>query len=290
MRSQARALGSALLTSLALLALPRPAYAQSAQPAAAAPQPGGDVIHLKDGGMLRGTLIEAIPNDHATIQLATGSSAIVAWEKIARIERSSPAVAAAAAVPTAAVVTQGVFVHIESDRTVTLERMGSSRRIWTAVCNSPCDRELDPNGTYRIAGRGVRASGNFSLSARPGERVVIEVDPASKAAFVGGIVLTSVSIPVMLISALVGLVLSAADSAGIDTNPTPAWIVAGASAGALIGGIVMIANNSSSTAAVQPLAARPAASDPRRREATWRTAGTFDPASPPTVPLLRVAF
>src|SRR5439155_16237620 len=63
----------------------------TAPPAASGPAPSGphivapvgsDVVHLKDGGMIRGVLIEAIPKDHATVQLGTGQNAIIPWHLI----------------------------------------------------------------------------------------------------------------------------------------------------------------------------------------------------------------
>src|SRR5258708_2202808 len=48
----------------------QPPPAPSSAPHAGAT--GSDVIYLKNGGLLRGTIIDAIPNAQARIQLATG--------------------------------------------------------------------------------------------------------------------------------------------------------------------------------------------------------------------------
>src|SRR5258708_5814996 len=64
---------------------------------------GGDVIYMKNGGMLRGTIVDAIPNSQARIQLATGEIATVPWSEIARIEHGAtppaPATGAPGSVP-----------------------------------------------------------------------------------------------------------------------------------------------------------------------------------------------
>ena len=65
---------------------PTPAPGASVQ---RAPSVGQDVIYMKNGGILRGTIIDAIPDAQARIQLATGEIATVPWQAIDRIEHGS---------------------------------------------------------------------------------------------------------------------------------------------------------------------------------------------------------
>src|ERR1700722_902025 len=40
---------------------------------------GGDSVYMKGGGMMRGTMVEMLPNDHVTLQLPTGQNAVIEW-------------------------------------------------------------------------------------------------------------------------------------------------------------------------------------------------------------------
>ncbi|MGF1466863.1 MAG: hypothetical protein ACFCGT_12085 [Sandaracinaceae bacterium] len=41
-----------------------------------------DVVVLRDGGMLRGTIVESVPGERVTILLPTGESRIVSWSRV----------------------------------------------------------------------------------------------------------------------------------------------------------------------------------------------------------------
>jgi hypothetical protein len=222
------------------LALAAPARAQGVIPSGSAVAPAGDdVVHLKDGGMIRGTVLEILPNDHVTVQLANGQTAMIEWSHVAHVEqRGRPAPAPAAAAPK-----RTAFVHIESEQQVRLEAV-LGRKDFRFVCTSPCDMEVDLDASYQIAGDGVRASRQFQLSAQQGQKVLIEVDPASKAGFVWGIVIVSVA-PVV---SLVGLVVYALSS-DITSSSSGQTVGAAMGIGGLVGtvlGIVLIASNASS--------------------------------------------
>jgi hypothetical protein len=60
------------MRSLPLLALTLALLLATAFPASAQPSLPPDVVQLANGGMLRGTIVENLPGDHVTIQLATG--------------------------------------------------------------------------------------------------------------------------------------------------------------------------------------------------------------------------
>lgn len=59
----------------------QPAPGPAPLPSARGPAVGQDVIYMKNGGILRGTIIDAIPNSQARIQLATGEIATVPWRE-----------------------------------------------------------------------------------------------------------------------------------------------------------------------------------------------------------------
>jgi hypothetical protein len=251
------------------LAAPAAALGQTA-PAASSPapsSPGGDVIELKTGGLLRGTLIDAIPNGHARIQLVTGEVATVPWQDIARIDRGSVAAPPAPAAP-AAPTDATVYVHIEGSDAAQLQRDTGDHRHWDSVCSAPCDQQVSLNDTYRISGAGIRNSAPFTLSVHGGQREVLTVDEGSKAGFVLGIVGVSVGSFAATIGLLVVLVSSAVDAIGDGTSSSSrndsgngeaiGWTITGVGLAALVGGIVAIATNGRTGVSQTSLSASPA--------------------------------
>jgi hypothetical protein len=231
----------AVCTALAatLFAAAAPAFAQAPPPPPGVASVGDEAVYLRDGGMLRGTIIEIITDDHVTISLANGQTARVDWSLVARIERREKAPGAGA--PGTAPPAKTAVVHIESERSVRLEAL-SGEKSYSFVCTSPCDKAVDLGAQYRIAGDGVRTSRAFSIEGQQGQRIVIEVDPGSKAAFVGGIVLVSLS-PVV---SIVGLLIWALNS--VDGSEGGRTVGIGIALGGLLGltgGIIMIATNAS---------------------------------------------
>ena len=115
----ARRMGAlALAAQLTLLSATAHAQqaATTAQPPAAPPgvvysgpqpQGGPDVVYLKDGQQLRGTVTEVRPGDKVTLQLPQGQIATIRWDGIQRIDRGGQAVpleGQAAAAPPPAVI------------------------------------------------------------------------------------------------------------------------------------------------------------------------------------------
>jgi hypothetical protein len=234
------------------LTAPSVALAQD-RPGATSASTGGDVIDLKNGGILRGTIIDAIPNGHARIQLATGEVATVPWQDIARIERGSAAPAPAATTPAGGDAAP-VWVHIEGSEAAQLQRDSSgNHREWTTVCSAPCDQAVSPQFDYRIAGDGIRNSRIFTLSAHGGEHETLAVDEGSRGGFVLGIVSTSVGGLVMVIGLVVVLANATArlvdgsdgaSSSGDRNGETLGWGISAVGLAGIIGGVVLIASNS----------------------------------------------
>jgi hypothetical protein len=324
------------LAGFHLVALASPAYAQPpvqpvpygptqpvpynpAPPPSAAPAPtmaphagapvGSDVIYLKNGGLLRGSIIDVIPNSHARMQLsATGEIVTVQWSEISRIENAARGPAAPATAPAAPAVKRvpAILVHIESPRKVALERRPSDEYEWEEVCTSPCDKPVPASDEYHVIASGMKASPAFTLDAQPGQRVVISVDPASKGWFavgiIGGIVGAVAGIYGLLFvafgSATSSISSTTGSSTGTGTNVTKqtgdditavGWTVAGVGTALLVGGLILtVANWKTRTEQeVQtPVRQNGAGLEGLRREAIWREPTAVDRAAPP--PLVHV--
>jgi hypothetical protein len=214
--------------------------------------------------MIRGTLVEVLPNDHATVQLPSGQSAIIQWGEIHHIERggapaTTPGAPTAPAVlpnTTAPITGPTVLVHIESQRRVTLDRRNpGDDQPWVTACESPCDVQLPLNNDYRIVGEGIWASSEFELDGSPGQRVVVKVNPATRFARTAGIVVAGAG----LLAAVVGIYIvavSAATNCATSTNLGSGggcstsgggvwvgWVVVGAGlVAAAVGGIIILMN------------------------------------------------
>jgi hypothetical protein len=260
------------------LAAPSLAFAQDAAPvspgsgvpapAVVQPRAAADVIALKNGGVLRGAMIDAVPNSYARIQLATGQVATVPWQDIQRIERgvATPAAPALAAAPGAAAAAPAtVWVHIEGSQVAQLQRDKSGDGDWVTVCTAPCDRALPAQVGYRIVGDGIRDSSDFELSAQGGERQTLTVDEGSRGGFVLGLVGTiaggiaiGVGLVVVFIAAVSRAVADDSEKQGDANAETAGWVISGAGTAGLVGGIVLLVSNGH-TRVAQGSAAAPAA-------------------------------
>jgi hypothetical protein len=270
-----------------------------AAPVESQPQVGGDAVTLREGEVIRGVLVESLPNDHATVQLPNGQLALIPWERIARIDRAP--VRGASAPGVAPEDAETAWVHLTSDRPVTLERRSEDPGYWSPVCSLPCDTNVPLRAVYRITGRGTRASAPFQLEARPGERIVIDVKRAAVAGLAGGIVLVSTGPLVGLLGVALLAVTSSAQTSGAlsATNSQNQGGVVGLgvvlSVGGLamtVGGILMIANNAHTHVSQEPTPqAAPPPNDAWLRTPSWRedrTVGALPRAT--EVPLFHTTF
>jgi hypothetical protein len=80
-----------------------------------------------------------------------------------------------------------VLVHVDAPRPVTLETLDQDDR-WTAVCTSPCERQVPVDAAYRVTGDGMRNSKTFHLD--PVARMTLTVDPTSSSARAIAVVVT----------------------------------------------------------------------------------------------------
>jgi hypothetical protein len=309
---------------------PIPVPAQPAYPAAPAPVPapspgytqagaGGDSVYLKGGGMMRGTLVEMLPNDHATLQLPSGQNAIIEWGKIDHIERAAPTVG-----PLAPPVSGGfappprrprfeggnrgsAVVHLDADPGVVLESISPGSGRWALVCAAPCDAAVPLGRQYRIAGEGIRPSRAFGIEAAPGGHAEISVSAATKGGFQGGIALSSVGAGAIIVGLTVVFVgaLGACGDGDFGTCDGPAnggletagAIISLAGVALLVGGIILTVSNARTKATQTVGDIVPPA--PSRPETAWlrapiwhdsvRDSSTGQPKST-GVPLLSYSF
>jgi hypothetical protein len=306
---------------------PVPYGAPAPTPGAAAVSPGraapagGDVIYMKNGGILRGTIVDAIPGAQARIQLATGEIATVPWPDINRIEHAEtprpsappPPGTGNAAGPTAAPSTRAtsaaadamVWVRLDGSDDARLEQDTTGSGDWRIVCQAPCDRQLSNAKDYRITGGGMKNSAVFNLRGQQGDHETVTVSSASKAWFVVGIVLVPVGGLVTLVGLMVGLVgslvstaaTSPSDRVSGDNMAHAGWITAGIGVAALVGGIVLIVSNARTSAAQDVASAQTGLllqSDAWKRMPmpTWKDASSTEKSLPSivSVPVLNGRF
>ena len=297
--------------------LPPPVpYGEPAPPPGAAvqraPAVGLDTIYMKNGGILRGTIIDAIPDAQARIQLATGEIATVPWQAIDRIEHGSTGPGRPAppgpvpAPPTPAppgprvyAPSAMVWVHVEGGEGSLLETDRASDGTWETACRAPCDIQVPTSADYRIGGSSRRQSGMFHLRGQQGDHVTVTVSGGSKAWLITGIVITPVGGLVTLIGLVMGLAGSvsaeASESGCIgttctqasgSTNPglaTAGWITALVGVAVGVGGIVLIVNNAKTGVAVDVTGAQAARvqGDAWAHVPSWRETGSAEKAIPP---------
>src|SRR6188768_2388909 len=172
-------------------AAPAPATGGAAPAPASAP----DIVRLKNGGILRGTISELVPGDSVTIVLITGETRKIPFSQVEHAGPANEQASAAPAAPAAAAAAAPVpvatakksetqpFAVVHSDESrvkVVSDPAGLTlfRRAATAgysgvgtvsgydeVCTSPCDVSM-PAGTHTFA------------VAKPGGRPR-EVDPVT---------------------------------------------------------------------------------------------------------------
>jgi hypothetical protein len=170
---------------------------------------------------------------------------------------SSSSDAFAQSVPASAAAPATVNVHVRSDRPVTLVRQGEEqpeagarppwddgtedaaaynrrphkRMQWVPVCESPCDRDLAIAADYRLDADGIRASKVFRLVGRPGERVIVTLDPSTNGSFATGIAIAGVGVAGIATGVIL---LAGAFSEALLGNDHPEEVNAGL--GCLLGG------------------------------------------------------
>ena len=173
--------------TIALLAC-LPAAAALAQATAGAVQ---ETITLRNGDVYSGRLVERVPGDHLTLQLATGEVKVIPWSEIPATPAGPPPPNGTSDRVPPAATRPGVFVHLHTENpSVALYRLRSTfggydgdgnefvGASYARVCLAPCNLRLDPARQYQIAGEGVAASNVFDVTSPTG-RVDIDVKAGS---------------------------------------------------------------------------------------------------------------
>jgi hypothetical protein len=224
---------------------------------------GEDEVSLKNGGMVRGTVISLEPGTKVVIREAGAKSPrTIPWGEVADVQRgkfkaatpgeAGPGYATEKAVAGSEVEPAAgglgvVKLHIDSPRPVkVVEHLGTSYaqagsygvRVEHAaiVCGTPCDKTIDgSNGQeFIVEGDGVPASETFVLSDRQGDTVV-HVDPGSYGMIYGGNAMLYVGVLGMITGlslTITGAIVG--ESTGDDIVPIGGILIGGSSA--LIGG------------------------------------------------------
>jgi hypothetical protein len=151
-------------TALALL-LPARAQGQESTSSSAAPLHAKlDVVRLKNGGLLRGTIIELVPGESVTIQLANGETRKVSISETTFVgsddhEQPESTSESGSHVPYATVHADRAHVRLEGVQSgLTFHLQTASAGFGTVaaaegydrLCTAPCSVDL-PAGVYRFA-------------------------------------------------------------------------------------------------------------------------------------------
>lgn len=193
-----------------------------------APAPGTseavtiDIVHLKNGAMIRGRAQEIVPEDHVLLVKESGEAIRISWAEIDRVTLGWDKSAPPPAPPTSTSPQAGpdgvivvppptdstppmsgplARVHVDAPRHVSLYRKPAGSESWFLACTSPCDVRLPTNDEYRVQGTDVKRSETFRLHAINGE-VVVRADPSSLSGSLFGGILATVG----GVTALIGLV------------------------------------------------------------------------------------
>jgi hypothetical protein len=270
---------------LALLLLPAlsmgiPAVAVADEPSTPTPFPvalGTDEILLKNGGMLRGTVVGIDPGREVVLVPGGASeSRVVPWDEIADVRRGKyaepappPSVPMPAPMPPSPPLgAPGVVrLHIDSPKPVQLQEIAASGVVATSlpwsptfgpgymsatvtmtrsVCASPCDRIIDGRSGSRfvVAGDGITSTEQFLLSEQRGD-VTLDLDPGSRWVRRGGVGLTIAGGVGMVVGGIL-IVVGATSNDRMSRPLVPiAGVAVGVSGAMLISGIVMIVGSRS---------------------------------------------
>jgi hypothetical protein len=238
-------LSSAIAIAVALSSgeTPPPSTPTPSTPTASA----DDIVHLRNGGFVRGTVEEYEPGGPVVLRKSDGTVRTVEAEDVARVEIAGapePAPSNAAVPDSAARVfltrgdrrrgtlvlqrrTAGVFVSGSGGMATGLA--------WDNVCTAPCERLIDTNGGYTVndLNKGaVLMSKTFTLDAYRGQDVTLEVRGGSVGMFVGGV----------LVSTLGGSLAAVSSLWFIDDDRSNAvgGAMLAAGVGGFVGGVIML--------------------------------------------------
>jgi hypothetical protein len=164
--------------------------------------PPQDSVTLKNGAIYSGEIVEKVPGDHETLQLATGEVKRFEWADIVPPAPPPPPPVPPPVTVVAAPPARQVHVKLDTDNVnTTLEAYAGEGMVidgdgrvslvdeGTPVCTAPCDKSLD-GGRYRVNGTGIAPSGWFDMPL-DADNLVLHVKTASQAAKITGIIMAA---------------------------------------------------------------------------------------------------
>lgn len=217
-----------------------------------------DVVLLRDGGMLRGTIVRSDPGGEVEIVLVTGDMHRVGWGEVRSAGRAEDApLSPQAGGAREPLGRRTVRLRFEANARLTLHRVGGTATMtashgWRTVhgradyfereCTSPCELELDPGVHHfglSIGGSSPVHTGALDITG-PGTLRGAHVDNAGIRA-VGGVIMA------LGLAAAAVIVPLSITSSGFGTDM--GWFITGCAAGGvgLLVGIPMLATHSGVT-------------------------------------------
>ncbi len=284
-RSLALGFASFLLASTPLLAL-----SQTAPPRALGAfdiATGGDQVDLKNGGMLRGTIVSLEPGKEVVILVqGTGEQRGIPWGEVAGTRRGSEGPPGPPPLPPpppgpGLILGSEVTgpsdgaprVHIQTEwpglglhevvTSIAVVGYGGAAygQISRPVCMAPCDRVIDGRAgqLFFFAGEGATPSSRFHLAGR-GPEVAVEVQPGSLGKRFGGWLMTGFGAAAVVTSVTLFILGSSSTSLEGDTFVSKTnsgmmiggGVLLGAGAGLLAGGIVLLVQSGTRYHFLQP--------------------------------------
>lgn len=202
----------------------------------AAAQTPPDLVELTNGGVLRGTVVENIPGDHVTVQLATGEVRTLSAAEVARVTLGSAApVMAPVVVPVPVPAPPpGIELEVvgEGAEPITLQRLVGSATVavWTGrgvgtaaidafepVCTAPCTARMEP-GTYALGlsmGSGTARRAGHSLWTLDHDTTLALEYESREGIRIGGWVFFAIGTALFLAATLLPLALAPDDTEGL---------------------------------------------------------------------------
>lgn len=227
-----------------------------------------DTVLLKNGGRVRGTVLEESPQTGVSVRVADGTIRTIPAAEVDHVVYPASGGATPPEPPRPT-----VLVHAEADRpSARLERLeavsthtiafatgisasglayGASSH-YGFLCTLPCDVRVDAGGLYRVAGPDFSPTPRFPLP--PGASAVdVRVRTASDAALTGGIALSAAGLLLGGVGTTMIAVGGNADSGAKTWQGFGiAFVIMGVAA--LVPGLVLVATSGTTRATVAPRA------------------------------------
>jgi len=233
------------------------------------PRGRSELVELRNGGRLRGDIVELLPGETLTIvSEATGSTKTIGWAEVARYTEEGawidvgeePAVAGTSEAQErgGAPEADGPRVHIDvkgakpmalyqiTSESVATGSVGGSSVVvhgmtYDKVCAAPCDKrvDLELGDRFFVAGKRISGSKAFSVAPDQGD-LTVSVKPGRRGVLFGGWLAASFGFSALLAGAVWYPIakLDLAESGDPNLKPAIGMLVGGGVA--LVGGVTMI--------------------------------------------------